>query len=128
MEARFKRNGSVDEALRRGMSQAQKAAADKNATACAAAASEIYSRFHAIFYLGTAYDLNEALKAMQAGNLENAKTAMVDGLALYQSIQSHVAKADPEADKTIVGYYKSDPARLSPALRDSALAALNRAA
>src|SRR5439155_13016521 len=50
MEARFKRSGSLDEPLRRAMSQAQKAAADKNAAACAAAANEIYSRFHAIFY------------------------------------------------------------------------------
>ena len=80
MEARFKRSGSVDAALRRGMSQLQKAAADKNATASAAAASEIYSRFHAIFYLGTAYNLNEALKGAQAGNLENAKTAIAMGL------------------------------------------------
>ncbi len=128
MEARFKRSGSVDEPLRRGMSQLQKAAADKNATACAAAASEIYSRFHAIFYLGTAYDLNEALKAAQAGNLENAKTAIADGFAFYRSIQPQVAKADPEADKTIVAYYQSDPSRLSAALRDSALAALNRTA
>src|SRR5215471_10572347 len=128
MEARFKRSGSVDEPLRRGMSQLQKAAADKNATACAAAASEIYSRFHAIFYLGTAYDLNDALKAAQAGNLENAKTAIADGLALYRSIQPQVAKADPEADKIIVAYYQSDPSRLSAALRDSALAALNRTA
>jgi len=128
MEARSKRSGSVDEPLRRAMSQLQKAAADKNATACAAAASEIYSRFHAIFYLGTAYDLNEALKAAQAGNLENAKTAIADGFALYRSIQPQVAKADPDADKTIVAYYQSDPSRLSAALRDSALAALNRTA
>jgi hypothetical protein len=128
MEARLKRTGSVDEPLRRGMSQLQKAAADKNATACAAAASEIYSRFHAIFYLGTAYDLNEALKAAEAGNLENAKTAIADGFALYRSIQPQVAEADPEADKTIVAYYQSDPSRLSAALRDSALAALNRTA
>jgi hypothetical protein len=128
METRFKRSGSVDEPLRRGMSQLQKAAAEKNATACASAASEIYSRFHAIFYLGTAYNLNEAWKAAQAGNLENAKTAIADGFALYRSIQPQVAKADPEADKTIVAYYQSDPSRLSAALRDSALAALNRTA
>jgi hypothetical protein len=128
MEARLKRSGSVDEPLRRGMSQLQKAAADKNATGCAAAASEIYSRFNAIFYLGTAYDLNEALKGAQAGNLGNSKTAIAEGFALYRSIQPYVAKADPEADKTIVAYYQSDPSRLSATLRDSALAALNRTA
>ncbi|OLD73037.1 MAG: hypothetical protein AUI33_06990 [Ignavibacteria bacterium 13_1_40CM_2_61_4] len=128
MEAHFKRSGSLDEPLRRAMSQAQKAAADKNAAACTAAANDIYSRFHAIFYLGAAYYLNEALKATAEGNLENAKAALVEGFALYQSIQPQVAKADPGADKIIVGYYKSDPSHLSAALRDSALAALNRTA
>ena len=118
MEALFKRSGSIDEPLRRAMSQAQKAAAGKNAEACAAAANDIYSRFHAIFYLGAAYYLNEALKATAGGNLENAKAAMVEGFALYQSIQPQVAKADPGADKTIAGYYKTDPSRLSAALRD----------
>jgi len=128
MEALFKRSGSIDEPLRRAMSQAQKAAAGKNAEACAAAANDIYSRFHAIFYLGVAYYLNEALKATAGGNLENAKVAMAGGFALYQSIQPQVAKADPAADKTIAGYYKSNPSSLSAALRDSALAALNRTA
>src|SRR2546426_9801294 len=128
MEAHFKRSGSLDEPLRRAMSQTQKAPADKNAAACTAAANDIYSRFHAIFYLGAAYYLNEALKATAEGNLENAKTALVEGFALYQSIQPQVAKADPGADKIIVGYYKSDPSHLSAALRDSALAALNRTA
>ena len=110
------------------MSQAQKAAADKNAAACAAAANEIYSRFQAIFYLGVAHYLNEALKAAQGRNLENAKVAIAEGFAFYQSIQPQVAKADLEADKAVVNYYKSDPSRLSIALRDSTLAALNRTA
>ena len=128
MEANFNRTDSVDQPLRRAMSQAQKAAADKNAAACAAAAKEIYSRFHAIFYLGTAHYLNEALKAAQGRNLENAKVAIAEGFAFYQSIQPQVGKADPEADKAVVNYYKSDPSRLSIALRDSTLAALNRTA
>ena len=58
--------------------------------------------------------------------MENAQVAIAEGLAFYQSIQPQVAKADPAADQAVVTYYKSDPSRLSVALRDSTLAALSR--
>ena len=58
--------------------------------------------------------------------MESAQVAIAEGLAFYQSIQPQVAKADPAADQAVVIYYKSDPSRLSVALRDSTLAALNR--
>jgi hypothetical protein len=40
-----------------------------------------------------AYYVNEALKTTQGGNPENATAALVEGFALYQSIQPRVAKA-----------------------------------
>ena len=127
-EANFNRQGSIDEPLRRALSQAQKAAADKNQAAYDAAASEIYSRFHAIFYLATARYLNEALKSAQSGNAENAQVQMLEGFSFYQSIQPQVAKADPEADKAVVAFYQSNPATLTAASRDSTLATLNKTA
>jgi hypothetical protein len=107
------------------MSRAQKAADEKDQAAYDAAANDIYSRFHAIFYLGTVRYLDEALKSAQAGNLDASAVQMVEGLSSYLSIQPQVAKADPAADKAIVDYFKSEPSSLTPAFRDAALAAIN---
>lgn len=124
-EENFDRKGSIDAPLREAMSRAQKAAADKDQAAYDAAANDIYSRFHAIFYLGTVRYLNEALKSAQAGNVDAAGTALVEGYSFYLSIQPQVATADPAADKAIGDYYKSEPASLTAESRDNALAALN---
>jgi len=127
-EANFNRPGTLDTALREAMSRAQKAAADKNQAAYDAAANDIYSRFHAIFYLGAVRYLNEALKSAQSGNMEAAGVQMVEGYSFYLSIQPQVAKADAAADKAMVDFYKSQPASLTAASRDAALAAINRTA
>lgn len=127
-EENFNRSGSIDVPLRQAMSRAQKAAAEKDAAGYEAAARDIYSRFHTIFYLSTARYLNEALKSAQANKLEDAKAQMVEGLSYYQSIQPQVAKADPDADKAIVAYFTADPTKLTREARDQALEALNRTA
>jgi hypothetical protein len=125
-ETNFNRPGAIDVPLRQALSRAQQAAANKDAAAYTAAANEVYSRFHTIFYLSTARDLNEALRSVQGGNLANASVQQMEGWSYYQSIQPAVAKADAAADKTIVAYFTAAPATLTVALRDEALAALNR--
>jgi hypothetical protein len=127
-ETNFNRPGSLDDALRKAMSDAQQAAAAKDAAAYERAANEVYSRFHAIFYLGTARYMNESVKSVQAGNAANAGVQLVEGFSFYQSIQPTVAKADAAADKTIVAFFTGNPADLTAAKRDEALAALNRTA
>ena len=126
-EGNFNRPGSIDVPLRQAMSRAQKAAADKDAAAYAAAEREVNSRFNAIFYLGTARYLNEALKSVQGDNPTNASAQQIEGLSFYQSIQPTLAQADPAADQTIVAYFTAQPESLTVQLRDDALAALNRA-
>ncbi|MEZ4554016.1 MAG: hypothetical protein R3B59_08915 [Dehalococcoidia bacterium] len=83
---------------------------------------------NAMFYLGSVRYLNEALKSAQAGNADAAGVAQVEGYSFYLSIQPEVAKADAEADRAIVGYYKAPPDSLSAEQRDAALAAINRTA
>lgn len=126
-EGNFNRPGSLDVPLRQALSRAQKAAADKDAAAYAAAEREVNSRFNAIFYVATARYLNESLKSTQGGNPTNAGVAQIEGLSFYQSIQPTVAQADPAADKTIVAYFTAQPASLTVQMRDDALAALNKA-
>lgn len=127
-EANFNRPGSLDEPLRRAMSQAQKAATEKNQAAYQTALSDVTSRFNATFYLSAARYLNEALKSAQAGNVEAAGVSLMEGFSYYQFIQPAVAKADAEADKAMVQFYKSAPSGLTPSARDATLAALNRTA
>lgn len=127
-EGNFNRPGSLDNAMRTAMSQAQKAAADKNQAAYDAAAKEIYSRFNAIFYLGTVRYFNEALKSAQGGNAEAAGVQLVEGWSFYLSIQPEVAKFDPAVDKTVADFFKTEPAKLTVETRDAALAAINKAA
>ena len=127
-ETNFNRPGTIDVPLRQALSRAQQAAASKNAAGYAAAANEVYGRYHAIFYLSTARYLNEALKSVQGGTPANASVQQMEGWSYYQSIQPAVAKADAAADKTIVGYFTAAPAMLTVPLRDEALAGLNRTA
>ncbi|MBI4498099.1 MAG: hypothetical protein HY689_09400 [Chloroflexi bacterium] len=127
-EDNFNKKGSIDEPLRRAMAAGHKALLDKNTGAYQEALREMTSRFHALFYLASARYLNEALKRAQSGKLDNAGVQMAEGFSFYLSIQPQVAKADPEADKAIVDYYKSDPAKLTKEARDAALTALNRTA
>jgi hypothetical protein len=127
-EQNFNRPDSLDKPLREAMARAQKAANDKDQAAYNAAANDIYSRFNAIFYLGSVRYLNEAVKSVQAGNMDAAGVQMVEGYSYYLSIQPEVAKADPAADQAIVAFYKSKPADLTPQMRDATLAAINRTA
>jgi hypothetical protein len=60
--------------------------------------------------------------------VEAAGVTLVEGLSYYRAIQPIVAGADAAADRSVVGFYTSDPATLTVAMRDAALAALNRAA
>jgi hypothetical protein len=126
-EGNFERQGSVDVPLREAMARAQKAAADKDPAAYEAAKRDIYSRYHAIFYLATARYINESARHAQDGNAANAGVAQIEGLSFYQSIQPTVAKADAAADETIVAYFKAPAGELTTAKRDEALAALNKA-
>ncbi len=126
-EQNFNRPGSIDAPLRQALSRAQRAAADKDSAAYDAAARAAYSRFNAMFYLGVARYLNESLKAVQAGNLENAGVAQVEGLTYYRFIQPTIGRANPDADATIVAYFTAAPGTLTTAGRDDALASLNTA-
>ncbi|MGE0134685.1 MAG: hypothetical protein AB7T16_06060 [Dehalococcoidia bacterium] len=127
-EGNFNRPGSIDTPLREALSRAQQAAAAKDQGAYDAAAADVYSRLNAMFYLGSVRYLNEALKSAQAGNADAAGVAQVEGYSFYLSIQPEVAKADAEADRAIVGYYKAPPDSLTAEQRDAALAAINRTA
>lgn len=127
-EGNFNRPGSIDTPLRQAMSRAQQAASSKDKAAYDAAAAEAYSRFNAMFYLGTVRYLNEALKSAQAGNVDAAGVAQVEGYSFYLAIQPDVAKADAATDRAIVEFYKRSPAELTAEERDAALAAINRVA
>jgi hypothetical protein len=127
-EENFSRSGALDRPLREAMARAQKAASDKDQAAYDAAANDVYSRFNAIFYLSTVRYLNEAVKSAQAGNMDAAGTQQVEGFSYYLSIQPEVAQADAAANQAIVDFYKAAPNTLTPAMRDAALAAINRTA
>jgi hypothetical protein len=125
-EQNFNRPGALDAPLRRAMSRAQKAAAEKDQAMFDAAASEVYSRFNAIFYLSTVRYLNESLRNAESGSAESTGVSQIEGLSYYLSIQPQVAKADATADAAIVAYFKAPPSALTAATRDATLAALNR--
>ena len=127
-ETNFNRPGTIDVPLRQALIRAQQAANAKDAAGYTAAANDVYGRYHAIFYLSTARYLNEALKSAQGGTPANASVQQMEGWAYYQSIQPAVAQADGAADKAIVAYFSAAPATLTVALRDEALAGLNRTA
>ena len=124
-EANFGREGTIDIPLREAMARAQQAAEAMDAAAYEAAANDVYSRYNAIFYLGTVRYMNEALKHAQAGNSDSSGTAAVEGLAFYISIQPDVAKASAAADEAMVAYFQLPAAELTADGRDAALAALN---
>lgn len=124
-EANFGREGQIEIPLREAMVRAQQAAGAQDQAAYDAAARDVYSRFNAIFYLGAVRYMNEGFKHAEAGNNESAGTALVEGLAFYQSIQPEVAKANAAANVTLVAYYQTAPSDLTEAQRDAALAALN---
>jgi hypothetical protein len=127
-EDNFNRRGAVDAALREAMSRAQRAAADKNADAYAAAEREVASRFNTIFYLGTVRSLNEPFRSVTQGSADAAPAQLAEGLAFYRTIQPIVATLYPDADATLMGYFASPPGALTAAMRDGALNSLNRAA
>ena len=124
-EENFGRDGALDEPMRQAMARAQEAAKADDSAAYQEAANDIYSRFNAIFYLSTIRYLNEAVKSVEEGDTEAAGTQMVEGLSYYQSIQPQVAAADSGVDEAIVGFYTSDPASLTPEMRDEVLEAIN---
>jgi Low iron-inducible periplasmic protein len=126
-EMNFNRDGAIDLPLREGLSRAQQAAAAGNLPAFQAAQRDVESRLAAIFYLGSARYLNEALRAAQSGNPAGAAASQAEGFSYYQAIQPLVAGADAAADQAVVSYYQADPATLTSARRDETLAALNRA-
>jgi hypothetical protein len=127
LEAAYNRAGAVDPVLRRALSQAQIAAGNKDAAAYDAAARQVFSRFNAIFYLGTAWNLNEPLRSVAQGDAATAAAQLTEGLGYYRSIQPTVASADPDANDTLVAYFNASPDTLTTAQRDAALSALNRA-
>jgi hypothetical protein len=127
-EDNFNRRGAVDGALREAMSRAQRAAASRDADAYGAAQREVASRFNTIFYLGTVRYLNESLRSMTQGNADAAPAQLAEGLAFYRTIQPVVAGLYPDVDAALVGYFASPPGALTAAMRDGALASLNRAA
>jgi hypothetical protein len=128
IEAKFNRRGSLDAPIRAAMYQAHKSAADKNAAAYTAAEREVYSRWNTMYYLGIAWNLNEALKAATAGNGVNAGARQVEAYYYYLALRATVAKLDPAADATLMAYFEAAPSTLTKAKRDVALVALNKAA
>ncbi len=127
-EADFGREGTIDAPLRRAMAEAQQAAANMDDDAYEAAAQKVYSRFNAIFYLGTVRYIGRVLDDAEAGDHDSLKTHQVEALAFYQSIQPEVAKANSASNDTIIAYLEAEPDQITTASRDGALVALNRAA
>ena len=128
LEGNFGREGTIDVPLRGAMDRARQAADDMDEAAINTAAQEVYSRFNAVFYLGTVKYLNEAFQRAEANNAYGAGIAQVEGLGYYRSIQPEVAKASTAADETIVAYFQAAPDQLTVSSRDAALAALNNTA
>ena len=128
LEGNFGREGTIDIPLREAMDRARQAADDMDEAAINTAAQEVYSRYNAIFYLGTVKYINESFKKAEAGDAYGAGTAQVEGLSYYRSIQPEVAKASAAADETIVAYFQAGPDQLTASSRDAALAALNSTA
>ena len=125
-EANFGREGTIDIPLREAFERVRQAAENGNASACDAAAQEVFSRFNAIFYLATARYIGISQQDVADG--KDPGTHQVEALAFYQSIQPEVANADPAADAVIMAYVTADASDITPASRDAALAALNRTA
>ena len=125
-EANFGREGTIDVPLRQAMAEAQQAAADMDDAAYEVAAQKVYSRYNAIFYLGTVRYMGVAYDDVQDG--KDPGTHQVEALAFYQSIQPEVAKANAASDETIIAYLEADADQITEASRDEALAALNRVA
>lgn len=125
-EGNFGREGTVDVPFRQALSRAQRAAADGDAAAYAAAANDAHSRLNVLFYLATARYLNEPLRSVEAGDADTAGVQLVEGLSFYRTIQPAVAIADPAANATILSYFNTAPTSLGTATRDAALGALNR--
>jgi hypothetical protein len=125
-EANFNREGAVDRPFLEALERAKQAAGAGNMSQFQAAQRDAESRLAAIFYLGGARYLNEALKAAQTGNVAGAGASQIEGLYYYMPIQPLVARADAAADQAVVAYYRADPATLTTARRDETLAALNR--
>ena len=124
-EGNFGREGTIDTPMREAMARAHAAAKADDEAAYLEAANDIYSRFNAIFYLASVRYLNEAVKSVDAGDMDAAGVQMVEGLSFYYSIQQQVATADPAVDQAIVAFYTSDLATLTPEARDTTLAAIN---
>ena len=124
-EGNFGRHGTIDVPLRQAMDRARQAADDMDADALEAATQEVFSRFNAIFYLSTVRYIGRVYDDVQAGNRNALGTHQVEALAFYQSIQPDVAKADPEANETIMAYLTADPSHATAVSRDAALSALN---
>ena len=124
-EGNFGRQGSIDIPLRQAMDRARQAADDGNAAALETATNEVFSRFNAMFYLATVRYIGRVADDAAAGDRDALGTHQVEALAFYQSIQPDVAQADPDADKTIMGYLTADGSEITNASRDAVLAALN---
>ena len=127
-EGNFGREGTIDIPLREAVERVRQAAENGDATACDAAAQEVFSRFNAIFYLATVRYIGRVQEDAQAGDHDSLKTHQVEALSFYRSIQPEVAKANAASNETIVAYLEADPDDITAASRNEALAALNRTA
>ena len=127
-EGNFGKQGTIDIPLRQAMDRARQAADAGDAAALETATNEVYSRFNAIFYLGTVRYIGRVLDDAEAGNNDALGTHQVEALAFYRPIQPDVAKADSAANETIMAYLTAKPGQVTTASRDDALAALNGAA
>ena len=127
-EGNFGREGTVDAPLREAFERGRRAALNNDVAGFEQAKTTAFSRLNALFYLASARYLNTSLEKAQASDIDGALIQLAEGYAFYLSIQPQVAKADPEADQTIVRYYTSSPSALTAEKRDVALAALNKAA
>ncbi len=125
-EARFHREGAIDRPLREALARAQRAAAVASMSEFSAAQREVEGRLAAIFYLDTVGQLDDAVRAAEAGDKERAQESQAAGLHSYMTIQPLVARADPAADLSVVRSFRADPAGLSSARRDDTVNALNR--
>jgi hypothetical protein len=125
-EANYGKQGLIDRAARQAMADGLRSVLDGDAAAVVAAKDRIISRLNAIFYLGTARNLNDVYKSVVASDNDQAAMYQVEGLTYYRTIQPIVATADAEADAAIQKYFTGALSDVTEQQRDAALAGLNR--
>jgi hypothetical protein len=127
LERALGRSGTIDQPLRAALVIMQDGASRRNLDEFLPARHTVEERLHTIFFLATAQQMAEGLRAAERGDLAGAAARQVQGLTAYAAIQPLIAESNPSADQTITTYFKLGPAELSADRLATALDALNQA-